>query len=165
MVEGRAVVDQAGREASGPIGVGGDQGLMTTELVLLAPFIIVAFVALLLFGGRTADVGIELQTATQRAARAATMAADQTSAVQEARRTVDANLVAAGVECATPPVVTVAMVDLTGSGSRFAPGNAVEVTLTCPVDLSDLTTLAIPGTLSMQRDAIELIDVHRSGMP
>ncbi len=146
--------------------VADDSGMMTTELVLIAPLLIVSFVAVMLLAGRSADAQLHLQTTAQRAARAATLAGGGSSAISEANRVASSNLDALGAPCVGGGArVVVEVVDVAGVPVDFAPGNYVHVEVACTVRLSDLGMSAIPGEMEIRRDALELIDVYRSGTP
>lgn len=131
---------------------GGQRGAAAIELVLVTPVLIV----LLMFvvaGGRVADARGQVDGAARDAARAATLARSATGAEREGTNAAETRLHDAGVECRS----LVVQVDAT----RFAAGGTVTATVTCAVDLGDLTLLAIPGTRSVTAAAAEPVDVYR----
>ncbi len=139
-----------------------DRGTMTTELVLIAPVLIFAFVSLVMMAGRISDGRISLQTSAQRGARAASLAASDGPAEVEANRVIDANLNDLGVYCVGGPATSVRFVDANGASVPFGPGAYVSVQLSCSVALSDLAMLSLPGSVTIQRQALELIDERRA---
>ena len=68
------------------------------------------------------------------------------------RRLADRNVVCADLE-----------VDL--GDTDFRPGGAVEVTLSCVVDLSDLTGLGVPTSATFDSTFSEPVDVYRGADP
>lgn len=134
-----------------PIG-GSQRGAAAVELVLVTPVLIV----LLLFvvaGGRLADARAQVDAAARDAARAGTLARSAAGAERAGKEAADSRLHDAGVECRSLLV----QVDAT----RFAPGGTVAATVTCTVDLGDLTLLAVPGSRSVTATAAEPVDVYR----
>lgn len=130
----------------------GQRGAAAVELVLVTPVLIV----LLLFvvaGGRLADARAQVDAAARDAARAGTQARSAAGAERAGAAAADTRLRDAGVECRSLAV----QVDTTG----FAAGGTVAATVTCTVELGDLTLLAVPGTRVVTATAAEPVDVYR----
>lgn len=132
-----------------------DRGAAPLELVILFP-VIVALLGLALFTGRTATVRQDVLSAAQDAARSAAArqfpgpaAADATSAAQQ-------TLSARSVSC-TPLVVSV-------DASDLVPGGTVTATVSCSVDLSDVTgLLGLPGSVTIDESSTVVVDPFRGG--
>ena len=118
-------------------GVDRDRGSMTTELVVLAPIVIVLL--LLVVGlGRYAHGKQLVEQAAAAAARAASLTSTAAQANTQAQRAAAGSLADAGVSCT-------GMTTTVDTGS-FRPGGMVTVTITCTADLSDLALSGLPGT-------------------
>lgn len=131
-------------------GDSGDSGPL--EAVILLPAVLVIFGLILAFG-RTTGSGGDVEHAARAGARAAASA--QTSGVAEAnaRRVVDATLADAGIECVSKSVSVAA---------DMQPGGRVTVSVSCVVELSDLTDVAaVPGNRTMTASASEPVDRQR----
>ena len=115
-----------------------DRGSMTTELVVLAPIVIVLL--LLVVGlGRYAHGKQLVEQAAAAAARAASLTSTAApSAAAEPTQAAAGSLADAGVSCT-------GMTTDVDTGS-FRPGGMVTVTITCTADLSDLAMSGLPGT-------------------
>ena len=133
-----------------------ERGSASMELVLITPAVLV----LLLFvvaGGRLVLARERVDAAARDAARAGTIARSAPSAQVDARRAADSRLADAGVTCRTLDVI----VDVTD----FRPGGTVTTTITCTVDLADLTLLGVPGTRTITSTAVETVDTLRGVSP
>jgi Flp pilus assembly protein TadG len=126
------------------------------ELVLITPAVLV----LLLFvvaGGRLVLARECVDAAARDAARAGTIARSASAAHADATRAADIRLADAGVTCRTLDV----NVDVTD----FRPGGTVTTTVTCTVDLADLTLLGVPGRRTITSTAVETVDTLRGVSP
>ena len=130
----------------------GEAGAVATELVLLTPLLIVIlfFVVAL---GRLAGARLEVDGAAAQAARAASIARDPATATAMAAQTATAALGSDHVTCVHLGVVT--------DTAAFAPGGEVTVTVTCTVDLADLTGLRLPPAESITASATSVVDTYR----
>lgn len=129
----------------------GDHGAVATELAVVTP----ALVLLMLFVVFAGRLGQAQHDVTQAAAEGARVAALERGGDANglARRTVDANLQAAGVACRS--------LDVTVTGDPPRPGAAVRVTARCEVDLSGVTTLGLPRHREVVATATEVVDTYR----
>ena len=110
---------------------------MTTELVVLAPIVIVLL--LLVVGlGRYAHGKQLVEQAAAAAARAASLTSTAAQANTQAQRAAAGSLADAGVSCT-------GMTTTVDTGS-FRPGGVVTVTITCTADLTDIAISGLPGT-------------------
>ena len=133
-----------------------ERGSASMELVLITPAVLV----LLLFvvaGGRLVLARERVDAAARDAARAGTIARNASTAQADARRAADDRLADAGVTCRTLDV----NVDIT----NFRPGGTVATTISCTVDLADLTLLGVPGTRTVTSTAVETVDTLRGVAP
>ena len=138
----------------------GDRGSVTTEMVIITPFILL-LLQFLVFSGRYVDARSDVVSASRDAARAASIQRSEGNARTVASRTVNATLDGEGIRCrpAADPNVW-----FSGPhGNVFAPGNFIHVEVTCGVRISDLAWLDIPGTRSSTVESVEIIDVFRGG--
>lgn len=131
-----------------------ERGVLSTELAVVAPFVLVAFVLLVVYAGRTAQTENDVRSAAHEAARAATLEGDPSSAATVARQIAASNLAESGVACAHGVTVDV-------DTSNWAPGGWVEVTVACQTSFADLAELEVPATRTFVATASEVIDVYR----
>ncbi|MHB1927995.1 MAG: TadE/TadG family type IV pilus assembly protein [Acidimicrobiales bacterium] len=136
-------------------GIRSEEGSATAELVILTPLLIL-FLLLVVAFGRLAGARGDVDGAAAQAARAASIARDPTAAAA-ATQTAQATLGSEHVTCAHLAVA----VDTTS----FTPGGNVAVTVTCTVNLSDLTGLHLPASETIAERFVEPIDRYRSATP
>ena len=128
-----------------------DGGLATVELVLIVivPVLMLAFIVLC---GRISQSRLLVDDAAHQAARAASTARSLDAAAALARTTAAAALGDEGVACRS------LRIDVRGD---LHPGATVTASVTCRVDLSDLTLLRVPGTVVTRGSISAPIDVYR----
>jgi Flp pilus assembly protein TadG len=137
-----------GRRTGRPPEAGG----VTTELVIVVPGLML-FLLLVAFGGRLGQAEQDVTQATAEAARAASLArGDATTLV---RRTVEANLAAAGVRCAALHVRV--------EGDPPTAGATVRVRTRCDVDMTGVAGLGLPRRRTVRAVAVEVVDTYRGG--
>ncbi|MCO1575884.1 pilus assembly protein [Crossiella sp. SN42] len=129
-----------------------ERGSAAAELVLLTPLLILVLL-FVVFCGKLAHISLRLNDAAHQAARAATLTREPSQATASARGTAEAALASAGINCRSLAVTA-------GTG-QFRPGGAVNVTLTCRVDVSQLTMLGVPGTHVVTASSSSPLDTHR----
>ena len=129
-----------------------ERGGVTAELVLLTPLLIL-FLLFVVALGRLAGARIEVDGAAAQAARAASIARSPAGAVAAAEQTATSALAGQHVTCAQLTVTT--------DTAAFTPGGFVAVTVTCAVDLADLTGLRLPVTETISNRFVEPIDRYR----
>lgn len=128
-------------------------GSSTLELVLLAPVLLAVMMLIVAFG-RHANVQGYLDQAARDAARSATANRDYDSAKASVERTIALDLESAPHSCkdsATHEVATSQQDQFIASDPYDPDGlNVLTVTVTCTVDMSDLSILGFGQTLVMQ---------------
>jgi Flp pilus assembly protein TadG len=130
----------------------GERGSAAAELVLVTPFLFL----LLLFAvaaGRLVQARLDVDSAAQQAARAASLARTPAAASAQAMSVAQAALAGQSVSC-SPAVITPDTAD-------FVPGGEVTVQVTCTVHLSDLILLHVPGTETITSTFTSPIDTYR----
>jgi Flp pilus assembly protein TadG len=130
-----------------------ERGSTTVELVILTPLLVLLLLFVVALG-RLAGARIDVDGVAAQAARAASIARSPQAATSSAQQTAAAALSSQHVTCAHLAV----SVDTTD----FAPGGSVAVTVSCDVELADLTGLQLPGTETVANRAVSPIDEYRS---
>jgi Flp pilus assembly protein TadG len=132
-------------------GTRGDAGPL--ELVILVPVVLLVFGLVVAFG-RATTAQQHVQHAAAVGARAAAAAQTAGGGTNAAARVVRDSLAGVGMtQCGAPSV----------SGT-WTPGGRVTVTVSCVVDLGDVTRLGvIPGSRTLTASATEVIDRTRGG--
>lgn len=133
-----------------------DRGSAAVELALVAPLMILLLL-FVVFCGRLAASQVRLNDVAHQAARAATTARTPAQATTAARATATAALAAAGVTCRSLTVST--------DASGFRPGSTVTVTVSCTVDLHDLSGLGVPGSRTLSCRFSSVVDSWRGTSP
>jgi Flp pilus assembly protein TadG len=129
-----------------------DRGSASLELVLLTPLLLVLLLLVVLVG-RYAQARADVDSAARDAARAGSLARSSAAAVDAAEEAAERRLAARDIVC------TDLVVDL--GDTDFRPGGEVKVTVSCAVDLSDLTGLGVPSSVTFDATFSEPIDVFR----
>ena len=133
-----------------------ETGSAAVELVLLTPVLIVLML-FVVFLGRLASARADVDAAARDGARAASLARSPATAARDGADAVEATLAGEGVTCRTLSV----SVDT----ASFRPGASVAATVTCAVDLGDLTSLGLPGTRTVSATFAEPVDLFRETAP
>lgn len=133
-----------------------EAGSASLELVLLTPVLLVLLL-LVVAGGRLALARERVDAAARDAARSGTIARTAVDARADAIAAAQARLDDEGVSCRNLDVVV--------DTAAFAPGGHVAATVTCTVDLDDLTLLGVPGTRTVTATAVETVDRFRGTSP
>ena len=128
----------------------GDSGPL--EVVILLPAILLLFAMVVAFG-RTTTASQHVEHAAAVGARAAAGAQTVGGAGAAATEVVGRSLAQHGIGCPPPAVA-----------GTFTPGGRVSVTVSCTVDLGDVTRLGfLPGSRTLTATASEVIDRTRGG--
>lgn len=130
-----------------------EQGSVTTELVILTPLLILLLLFVVALG-RLASARINVNGAAAQAARAAAIARSPQTATSAAQQTADAALADEHLTCAHLGVAV--------DTADFTPGGSVAVTVSCSVNLADLTGLRLPMTETVTGRFVSPIDLYRS---
>ena len=134
--------------------LGSQHGSLAVEAALVAPVLLVLML-LVVYAGRAAQADADVRVAAARAARAASLTADATSALETAQATAAGNLATAGVVCS--------QLDTAVDTDQLQAGGLVTVTVACRVDNADLALLAVPGSRWSTSAATQVIDTYRGG--
>jgi Flp pilus assembly protein TadG len=134
----------------------GDQGSAAVEMVLLTPLLML-FLFLIVAAGRLVQARLEVDSAAQQAARAASLARDPASAAADATATAQAALASQHITC-DPMSVSPDLGD-------FTPGGQVTVQVSCTVSLAGLALLHVGGAETLSSTFTSPIDVYRGGAP
>ena len=129
-----------------------ERGSAAAELVLVTPLLIL-FLLLAVAAGRLVQGRLDVDSAAQQAARAASLARTPQAASAQATQVAQAALAGQSVSC-DPAVITPDLGD-------FTPGGEVTVTVTCTVRLSDLSLLHIPGSETITAAFTSPVDTYR----
>lgn len=130
-----------------------ERGSATVELVILTPLLILLLLFVVALG-RLAGARIDVGGAAAQAARAASIARSPAAASSFAQQTAASALASQHITCAH--------LDVSVDTSDFVPGGSVAVTVSCAVQLSDLTGLDLPATETVANRSVEPIDTYRS---
>jgi len=133
-----------------------DRGSAAAEMVLLTPLLML-FLFLIVAAGRLVQARLEVDSAAQQAARAASLARDPSSAAADATATAQAALASQHITCDPLSVSP----DL----SDFLPGGQVTVQVSCTVSLAGLTLLHLGGAETLTSTFASPIDVYRGSAP
>jgi Flp pilus assembly protein TadG len=133
-------------------GTRADSGSAALELVLLTPAI-VAMLLLVVMGGRYAQARADVDAAARDAARAGSIARGPQSATEDGESAARTRLDEGGVTCRT---LTVAL-----DTAQFRAGGSVTATVSCAVDLGDLTGLKLPSSRTITATFTEPVDAYR----
>jgi Flp pilus assembly protein TadG len=118
-------------------GEGGDRGLSTVEVVILAP-VMILFILVLVAFGQLVDARGALDGAARDAARAGSIQKNHSTAMSEARKAAEANL---ADTCSGP-------VSVTQTSQGFAPDTLFTVEVSCQVRGLAMLGLNVPTRLS-----------------
>lgn len=135
---------------------GVERGSVGVEAAIAGPAMIV-LMAVMIFAGRMMMTSGAVEQAAVDAARAASLERTAAAASSTAESMAEQTLMAQGLNC------TSANVHVDTSGFKSSPGQAANVTatVTCVLDLSDLTIPGIPGSKTITADAVSPLDVYR----
>ncbi len=139
-----------------PLGTPADRGSAVVEIVLLAP-VLLLFVLMVIFGGRWAIAQQAVQSAASEAARAASLARAPADAAGNATSAATTSLSNQKVRCA--PLG--ATVDTSGFAALVGTDATVSATVTCVVDMSDISAPGIPGSRTLTSTATSPLDTYR----
>jgi Flp pilus assembly protein TadG len=115
------------------------------------------FVALIVFAGRVAIANQAVGAAANDAARTASISRTQAQALEVARTAAATALTNQDLNCRS---VTVS-VDTTGFAAPVGTPASVQATVSCVVNLSDLSAPGIPGTRTVTATMSSPLDTYR----
>jgi Flp pilus assembly protein TadG len=117
----------------------------------------VLFVALIICGGRFATAHQSLQSAASAAARSASIARDAHTAVTDAQTAATSSVTDQHIPCRNIDV----QVDTSAFSKQPGQPGTVTVTVSCRLDLSDLSIPGIPGSKVLTATMNSPIDTWR----
>lgn len=135
---------------------GSDRGSTSLEAAIAVPAFAL-FVGLIVFGGRTTVTHQAVESAAVDAARSASLARTRDAAKDAAVAAVASSLANQSVDCRKVRVD----VDLEAFSARVGQDAAVQVTVDCQLDLSDLALPGVPGQRTVQAKASSSLDTWR----
>lgn len=133
-----------------------ERGSAVIEAVIGAPAFML-FVALIVFAGRVAIANQAVGAAANDAARTASISRTQAQALEVARTAAATALTNQDLNCRS---VTVS-VDTTGFAAPVGTPASVQATVSCVVNLSDLSAPGIPGTRTVTATMSSPVDTYR----
>lgn len=134
----------------------GDRGSASLETAVGVPAFVL-FVGLIVFGGRTATAHQALEAAAADAARAASLERSPGDAVEAATTAARTSLANQDLACHAVQVE----VDTAGFRSPLGHDSAVEVEVSCRLDLSDLSVPGVPGSRTISASMSSPLDSWR----
>lgn len=115
------------------------------------------FVGLIVFAGRVAVANQAVGSAATEAARSASISRTQAQAADTARAAATQALSNQKVNCLRMTI----SVDTSGFGSPVGTPASVRATVTCVVNLSDLSVPGVPGTRTVSASMSSPLDTYR----
>lgn len=117
----------------------------------------VLFVGLIICGGRVATTHESLQSAAAEAVRSASIARDASTAKADAREAATTSVANQNIPCSDVEV----QVDTSDFAKQAGQPGTVTVTVSCRLDLSDLSVPGIPGSRVLTARMSSPIDTWR----
>ncbi|CAN7514807.1 TadE family protein [Knoellia sp. LjRoot47] len=133
-----------------------ERGSAVIEAVIGVPAFML-FVGLIVFAGRVAIANQAVGSAATEAARAASIARTQGQAGDSAETAAASALNNQRVNCRS----TTVSVDTSGFASPVGTPASVRATVTCVVNLSDLSVPGVPGTRTVTATMTSPLDTYR----
>jgi Flp pilus assembly protein TadG len=134
-----------------------ERGSAAIEAVILVPAFIL-FIGLLIFGGRTAVAHQGIESVAADAARAASIARTPQDAQTKAQEAMTYSLANNDLHCTHAAVA----LDTTGLTAPAGSDGTVSATVTCTIDLRDLSVPGIPGTHTVTATMDSPVDTWRA---
>lgn len=133
------------------------RGAAAVEFVVLVPALVL-IIAVVAGGARVWFARATVEQVAESAARAASLARDPVTALNDAREIASADLAAADLGCAGGTDV---QVDTTGFAVPVGQPAAVAVHVRCDVPLADLLLPGVPGVVGAQASSTSTLDRYR----
>lgn len=144
------------RRRSHDLGRDGDRGSLSLEAAILYPVLLMALL-LVVAAGRSHLAGNAVDDAAREAARAASLERDAAAARSAGNQVAQQTLQDQGLQCVSLSVD----VPTGGFAAQLGTPASVTVTVSCTVDLSDLTIPGVPGTTTVTSTFTSPIDPYR----
>ncbi|MCB0909492.1 MAG: pilus assembly protein [Nocardioidaceae bacterium] len=136
--------------------VAGERGSAAVETVIGVPAFLL-FVGLIIFGGRITITHEAVQSAAADAARSASIARSSGDAERFARAAAELSLANQQISCANVAV----RVDASGFAAPIGQPASVTVSVSCRLDLADLSVPGVPGTRLIEATMSSPLDTWR----
>lgn len=133
-----------------------ERGSVSVELAILAPALLL-LLSFAIWAGRTRIADNALQEAARSAARQASLAANETSAADQATARARRSIAEQDVRCSSLDVT----VDTSGFRVPVGTSADVMVTLTCTIGMSDLLAPGLPGAVTLHASFASPVDAYR----
>jgi len=133
-----------------------ERGSASIEAAVGVPAFIL-FIGLIIFAGRLAIAHNAVQASAAEAARTASIARTQPEAIAQATSSAAASLTNQNVNCLSQRV----QVDTAGFAAPAGTEATVTATVTCVVNLSDLSVPGVPGSRTVTATMTSPIDTYR----
>lgn len=133
-----------------------ERGSAAVELVLVTP-VLIALMLFVVGVGRLAGANGEVQAASRDAARASALARSPHAARVAGLNAASATLQDRGVECRK--------LSVTIDANEFRADGFVSATVSCTVDLGDLTTIGFPASKTLVASFTSPVDRYRGVDP
>jgi hypothetical protein len=130
-----------------------ERGAAAVEMLLMAP-LLMAFVLVVVAGGRYTDSRGQVNDAAYAAARAASLESTIEAGQQAGREAAVDALDERGKACVN--------LEVSFAGTDFQPGGQVQVSVQCRADLRDVVGFGIPGSKWFSADAVVPIERYRA---
>lgn len=134
----------------------GERGSASIEAAIALPAFGL-FVGLIIFGGRTAITQQSVESAASDAARSASILRTNAEAKAAAKEAAVANLSNQGINCVRVDID----VDTQQFSRNVGEQAQVEVTVSCLLDLADLSVPGVPGTRTISATMTSPLDTWR----
>jgi Flp pilus assembly protein TadG len=134
-----------------------DRGSEPVSLAILAP-VMILLLGLMVLGGRIAIASSSISGVAGNAARDASIARTAPQAVQIAKSTAQASLLAQNLHCEGASDV---VVDTSGFSSPPGIPASIQVDVTCVVSFSDIGMAGLPGVRTLHDHATSPLDPYR----
>lgn len=133
-----------------------ERGSAVIEAVIAIPAFVL-FVVVIIAAGRVAMAHQSVEAAAAESARSASLARTAGEAQAKATAAGAQTLINQGLQC----VSTTLTVDTSGFGVPVGSPAQVSATVTCAVDLGDLTMTGLPGTITVDATVGSPLDTYR----
>lgn len=133
-----------------------ERGSASIEAAIAAPAFAL-FLGLIIFGGRTAITHQSVESAAAEAARSASIARSSADASDAARTAATTSLANQQINCHQVTVV----LDDRGFAAPVGQDSTVSVTVSCVLDLSDLSVPGVPGQRTIRATVTSAVDTWR----
>lgn len=134
----------------------GEHGSASLEVAVGVPAFVL-FVGLIIFAGRTATAHQALESAAADAARSASLERSATDAENAAEASARSSLANQDIDCLAVGID----VDTSGFRTQVGQDASVNVTVTCRLDLSDLSIPGVPGARTLTASMSSPLDSWR----